>query len=169
MTVALMFPILRATLEDGEEILALQKLAFASEAKLYGEENVQPLWQTLLSMQEDIQNQVVLKAMSDERMKGPHMAAPRIVGSVRARLSGDTCEVSRLVTHPDFQRRGIGTALMRAIETHFPEARCFELFTGEKSTSNIRLYECLGYKRTHTRALSPSLTFVYMRKIQRPE
>ena len=149
-----MFPILRATLEDSAEILALQKLAFASEARLYGEQNVQPLRQTLVSMQDDIQSQVVLKAMH----------GTRIVGSVRAKLSDKTCEVGKLVTHPDFQCRGIGTALMHAIETHFPEAERFELFTGAKSTSNIRLYERLGYQRFSTREFSPGLTFVFMCK-----
>ena len=151
-----MFPILRATLEDSEDILALQKLAFASEAKLYGEENVQPLWQTLASMQEDILNQVVLKAMH----------STRIVGSIRAKLSGETCEVGKLVTHPEFQRRGIGTALLRAIETYFPEVTCFELFTGTQSASNIRLYERLGYQLAFVRPFSPGLSFAYMRKPQ---
>ena len=153
-----MFPISRATLEDSEEILALQKLAFAAEARLYGEENVQPLRQTLLSMQEDIRQQVVLKAMS----------GARIVGSVRAKLSGETCEVGRLVTHPDFQRRGIGTALLHAIETHFPKAECFELFTAENSAPNIRLYERSGYRCVFTREFSPGFGFVYMRKPQQP-
>jgi GNAT superfamily N-acetyltransferase len=153
-----LFPILRATLEDGEEILALQKLAFVSEARLYGEESVQPLRQTLLSMQDDILHQVVLKAM----------CGPRIVGSIRAKLCGETCELAKLVTHPDFQRRGIGTTLVHTIETHFPEAACFELFTGEKSASNLRLYERLGYQRTCIREFSPALSFVYMRKTRQP-
>jgi len=154
-----MFPIARATLEDSAEILALQKLAFASEARLYGEENTQPLRQTLSSMQEDILNQVVLKAMS----------GTRIVGSIRAKLSGETCEVGRLVTHPDFQRRGIGTALLRAIETHFPKATCFALFTAEKSAHNIRLYERMGYQPVFTRAFSPTFSFVHMHKPQLPK
>jgi ribosomal protein S18 acetylase RimI-like enzyme len=153
-----LFPIVRATLEDSEDILTVQKLAFAAEARLYGKKSVQPLWQTLLSMQDDMLHQVVLKAMS----------GTRIVGSVRAKLCGETCEVAKLSTHPDFQRRGIGTALLHAIENHFPEAARFELFTGEKSASNLRLYERLGYQRLFTREFSPSLSFVHMRKTRQP-
>ena len=50
------------------------------------------------------------------------------------------------MVHPDFQGRGIGTRLMAAIETRFGEARTWELFTGELSIENIRLYERLGYR-----------------------
>jgi ribosomal protein S18 acetylase RimI-like enzyme len=70
----------------------------------------------------------------------------QLVGSVRAFQDEEACHVERLVVHPDYGRRGIGLALLKMIETCFPAARRFELFTGQKSESNIRLYERIGYR-----------------------
>ena len=65
---------------------------------------------------------------------------------------------------PDYQGRSIGTRLMYAIEALFPQAERFELFTGERSVGNIRLYERLGYKIVRSEQLSPAVTLVYMEK-----
>ena len=54
--------------------------------------------------------------------------------------------MGRLIVHPRHQRSGIGTALLQAIETCFADAERFELFTGEQSEGNIRLYTALGYR-----------------------
>ena len=44
------------------------------------------------------------------------------------------------MVHPQHQRQGIGGSLMQTIESMFPEASKFELFTGNRSEGNIRLY-----------------------------
>ena len=49
------------------------------------------------------------------------------------------------------QGRGIGTALIRALELeHGAGAHTFALFTGDSNPANRRLYERLGYRETHT-------------------
>jgi len=53
---------------------------------------------------------------------------------------------------------------MQAIEARFPSARRYELFTGEKSTGNIRLYERLGYRIFRRERLSERVTLVFMEK-----
>ena len=120
---------------DLETILALQKLAFRREAELYNDFSIPPLTQTLESMRTDLSKKTFLKAC----------LAVTIVGSVRGFQDHSTCLVERLAVHPDHQNRGIGTALMCALEGRFPNARRFELFTGHKSEGNIRLYQRLGY------------------------
>jgi GNAT superfamily N-acetyltransferase len=77
------------------------------------------------------------------------MCADKIIGSVRATLDPGTCQIGRLVVHPDYQGRVIGTLLMRRMETGFSRAERFELFTGIKSINNIRLYQRLGYQGFH--------------------
>ena len=126
----------KATVSDAEELLALQKLAYRSEAEIYNDFSIPPLIQTLESMKEDFKNQLFLKAFLDGR----------IIGSVRAYSKEETCHIGRLIVHPDYQNRGIGTRLMNDIERIFNDCKRFELFTGDKSERNLRLYQELGYR-----------------------
>ena len=88
-----------------------------------------------------------------------------IVGSVRAGWRDGTCLVGKLIVEPALQRRGIGGALLRAIEAAFPDAAAFELFTGSRSENNIRLYRRHGYEASATQRVTEQLTFVVMRKL----
>lgn len=127
----------RAAAEDAPEILALQKAAFRSEAELYNDFSIEPLAQTLESLVEQFSTHVMLKAVHGNR----------IVGSVRARCEGDVVFVEKLVVAPEFQGRGIGTLLMRAVESAFGN-KTFVLWTGSRSERNIGLYRKLGYETT---------------------
>jgi len=149
-----MLTITRAVLEDAEAVLMLQKLAYQSEAKLYNDWSLPPLTQSLESLLEEFANSVVLKAMSGERL----------VASVRAKAADGACVIGRLVVHPEFQGRGIGSTLLRRIEDSFSGVSKYRLFTGSKSEGNIRLYERHGYTITHTQVLSPTLSLIFMEK-----
>ena len=139
---------------DAEAILALQKLAYQSEAKLYSDWTLAPLTQSIDSLLRDFTDSVVLKANSGDR----------IVGSVRARLDGDTCAIARLFVHPELQRQGIGSELLRSIEARFKDAARCELFTGSRSEGNIRLYQRHGYAIARTQTVSPTLSLVVLEK-----
>jgi len=141
-------------LEDAENILVLQKLAYQSEALLYNDWSIPPLMQAIESLREESSSFVILKATVGER----------IVGSVRARVVGDTCAIGRLIVHPEFQGKGIGSRLLQAIEIACHPAERFELFTGSRSESNIRLYQRSGYRITKTQSLSPSVAITFLEK-----
>lgn len=143
-----------ATIEDAEEILALQKSAYYSEALLYNDFTIPPMIQTLEEIQSDFKNQVYLKAEIDGN----------IIGSVRGQFQNGTCHIGRLIVHPDFQNQGIGTQLIWAIEEYFSKARRFELFTGEKSSRNIYIYQKLGYQIFRTETLSERVRLLYLEK-----
>ncbi len=68
------------------------------------------------------------------------------------------------MVHPRHQRQGIGGRLMQAIESMFPEASKFELFTGNRSEGNIRLYERLGYHSSRSERMSANLSLVFFEK-----
>jgi GNAT superfamily N-acetyltransferase len=144
----------RADVEDAAEILSLQKLAYRSEAEIYDDFTIPPLTQTLEEMRADFENRVVLKASIDGR----------IVGSVRAHEEQGTCFVGRLIVHPDFQNRGIGTQLVGEIERVFAEAKRFEIFTGDRSERNLYLYRKLGYRVFESRELTDKVTLLFMEK-----
>jgi len=126
----------QADITDAVEILALQKLAYLSEARRYNDYSIPPLTQTLEDLVADFGRKTFLKAVE----------GGRIVGSVNGFLKGDRCHIGRLMVHPDSQGGGLGTRLMKSIEAWFADARSWELFTGELSVENIRLYERLGYR-----------------------
>ena len=145
----------RATVEDAQEILALQKLAYLSEAAIYDEYHIPPLTQTLDEIRADFERQIYLKAALDGR----------IIGSVRAHEKDGTCFIGRLIVHPDSQNQGIGTRLMIEIEAAFGQARRFELFTGHRSERNLYLYQKLGYRPFRRQRFTDSLTLVYLEKV----
>jgi GNAT superfamily N-acetyltransferase len=127
--------ILRATESDLAPILELQRLAYQSEARLYKDPNIAPLIQTLPELRAEFSERLFLKAQVDDSL----------AGSVRAHRLGDTCHIGRLVVHPEWQGRGIGTALMTGIEQRFSDVCRYELFTGCRSERNIAFYSKLGY------------------------
>lgn len=143
----------KAVIGDTEEILSLQKLAYQSEAEIYDDFTIPPLTQTQEEMRGDFENQVILKAIIDGK----------IIGSVRAFIKEGTCYVGRLIVHPDFQNRGVGTQLMNRIEEIF-EAKRFEIFTGHRSERNLYLYQKLGYQPSKRLKANEKLTIVFLEK-----
>lgn len=126
----------KANVSDAKEILSLQKLAYESEADIYNDFGIIPMIQTLDQIEKDFEKCIFLKAIIDNK----------IIGSVKAYEKEGTCHIGRLIVHPDFQNRGIGTKLMKEIENIFKKSKRFELFTGDKSQKNLYLYQKLGYK-----------------------
>jgi sugar-phosphatase len=88
----------------------------------------------------------------------------KIIGSVRGYLSEETCFIGRLIVHPDFQNRGIGTRLLNEIEQIFIQARRFELFTGNKSERNLYLYQKQGYEPFKTEMTAREVRLVFLEK-----
>jgi GNAT superfamily N-acetyltransferase len=146
--------ITQATAADAAEILDLQKLAYQSEAAIYQDYGIPPLTQTLAEIEAEMQNQLFLKAV----------AAGLIVGSVRAYLEQGTCCIGRLIVHPAYQNRGLGTKLMAEIGACFPDAQRYELFTGHRSARNLYLYQKLGYRPVRSERVSEKLTMVFLEK-----
>lgn len=152
----------RANVRDAQEILALQKLAYQSEAEIYGDYTIAPLTQTLDEIEADFARQVVLKAVTDEGVE--RRAERRIVGSVRAYQESNTCYIGRLIVHPGWQNQGIGARLMAEIERAFAQAERFELFTGYRSEKNLHLYHKLGYQTLREQKVNEQLTLVFLEK-----
>ncbi|MDD2706881.1 MAG: GNAT family N-acetyltransferase [Verrucomicrobiae bacterium] len=146
--------ITRADECDLERILEIQRAAYRSEAVLYDDFTIPPLRQTLDELRAEFRDKVILKAVVDQKL----------LGSVRVVLSGDVCLLGRLIVDPTAQGQGIGSVLLSAGETVFPDARSIELFTGSKSVQNINFYGKRGYVRIREEVVSPKLTLVYMRK-----
>ena len=144
----------RARLDDLKEILAIQRLAYTQEARLYADFQIPPLIETLEDLKDKFASHTFLKATADGK----------IIGTVRVQLEGNTCHVGRLAVHPDFQNQGVATKLLMEVERTFPTCGRFELFTGDRSVGSIRLYEKLGYKRFKTERPANNVNLVFLEK-----
>ena len=144
----------QATIDDAHEILALQKLAYKSEAEIYNDFTIPPLHQTLDEIKAEFTDQRFLKVCE----KG------RIVGSVRAYQKEGTCFIGKLIVHPEYQNQGIGTKLLHKIENAFNHVVRYELFTGHKSRKNLYLYEKNGYRIFRRQEVTDDLIIVFMEK-----
>ena len=141
----------KAEYSDLEEILTLQKLTFESEAKLFNDYLITPLTQSFESIQEDFKNNVYLKVIYNHR----------IIGSVRANMKDNICNIGRLIVHPEYQDNGIGKLLMFDIENRFKNCEKYSLFTAKRIEKNLKFYETLGYEAVKEEKVKENLIFVY--------
>ena len=149
-------PLIRpAAPDDAGELLTLQRAAYATEARIYGDPELPAMVQTL-------------DELGDELATGPALTATRgarIVGAVRGRLVDGVLRIGRLTVAPDQQGQGIGTALLAAMEASAgPGIHRATLFTGHRSAANLRLYERLGYRAERRERLTPSVELVHLTK-----
>jgi len=145
----------KALIENAEEILSLQKIAYVSEAKIIDDFTIPPLHQTLEEIQSEFRHQIFLKVELNDA----------IIGSVRTCLEGKTCYIGKLIVHPKNQNTGIGKKLLHAAEKQFPDAERYELFTGQKSKRNLYIYEKNGYQIFKNIKISEKLSMVFLEKI----
>lgn len=145
----------KAEKADLSEILNLQYLAYQSEARLFDNEDIPPLRQTLADVEKEYQRGIFLKTLDDDK---------NIIGSVRAFCENETVYIGKLMVHPSKQGQGIGTQLLLEMEKQYPNQR-YELFTSTRSQKNIALYEKLGYKIFEEKQVTEELSFVYMEKV----
>jgi ribosomal protein S18 acetylase RimI-like enzyme len=144
----------KALKTNAAEIYALQKKAFYQQAMFYNNFALQPLVETFKDYTREFSLFYTVKAVYKSV----------IVGAVRGRKTNDTCHISRLIVHPDFQNNGIGTRLMFEIEKyHKGQVKRFELFTGFKSDKSIYLYTKFGYRKIRTDN-NHAVPIVYMEK-----
>jgi predicted N-acetyltransferase YhbS len=145
-----------ATDADAEQIARLTRRAFATQCELYDDWALPPMSDTGQTVKGAIRAGVVLIAEEDGAL----------LGSVRGELRDGACQVGRLVVEPSLQGRGIGRLLAKAIESEFPDARRFEIFTGHRSEGPLHLYESLGYVRDRTEQVHDGLWLVFLGKSQ---
>ncbi len=147
----------KASVDDAQKILDLQKLAYQSEAELYNDYSLSPLKQTLEELKNDFQYKKILKAVINNE----------IVGSVRAYQKGGICYIGRLIVNPIYQNLGIGKKLLDGIENVFSGVSRFEIFTGHKSRRTIYLYHRSGYHLCRKEKVSEKRQRVFFEKVNK--
>lgn len=148
------FNIQKAKQEDLPSILQLQKDCYQSEADLYNDYSIQPLIQTLEDLQDEFEKGIILVGFLKETL----------IGSVRGYIKDNTAFINKLIVKAEFQNKGFGKQMMKAIENKMTCNR-YKLFTGNKSVKNIMLYEKLGYSIYNNKKINDNLSLVYLQKI----
>jgi ribosomal protein S18 acetylase RimI-like enzyme len=147
--------ITKANFEDLPQILNLQKTAYLSEAKLLNNYSIQPLTQTLEEVENEFPKKIILKLTDDKNNE--------IIGSVRSYEENGCVYVGKLMVHPDYQNKGLGSSLLKAIESYY-QNKTFELYTSSKSEKNINLYKKNGYKEFKREKATDDLEMVFFKK-----
>lgn len=130
----------RATLPDAAAMHELQQRAFAEEGRRVGRlpdgQEIPPLAEPLDSIVAHIRAQTALVARHDGR----------IVGAIRGVLDDRVCVIRALVVDEAHRGRGLGSALLVALEAALPEADRFDLTTNMVMQGNVPFYERHGYR-----------------------
>jgi N-acetylglutamate synthase-like GNAT family acetyltransferase len=145
----------KASVGNAGEILALQKLAYVGEAEILNDFSIPPLHQTMEEVLAEFSHQIFFKVERESN----------VIGSVRCYQEKSTCYIGKLIVHPNYQNRGIGTGLLNAAENQFPEADRYELFTSQKSKRNLYLYTKCGYRCFKRQVVSNTLSLLFLEKI----
>ena len=150
-----MTTILRAEPADAEAILGIQKRAFAAEAQAVQDWSIPPMAETLASVLEHIRSACVFKAVDGDR----------VIGSIRGVLSGGVCSIHRLSVDEAYRGRGLGSALLTAVEQAHPAATGFALTTNAAMEENVRFYLRHGYRVEARVRYAETITLVEMSKL----
>jgi GNAT superfamily N-acetyltransferase len=130
--------ILAAVPADAAVLHGIQQRAFAEEGRLSGRLDIPPLREGVDAIARHIRTQTVLKALD----------GGRIIGAGRGLVDGTVCTIRGLCVEPSHQGRGIGAALLRAVEAAHPRAERFVLTTNTLVPGNVAFYERHGYRVT---------------------
>ncbi|MGD0726392.1 MAG: GNAT family N-acetyltransferase [Spirochaetia bacterium] len=130
---------------------------------MYEDWTLTPLKQTLAEMRVDFESKVFIKAVVGGKIVGSVRGYMVDAASAQAPVAG-TAHITRLIVLPYFWQRGIGTRLVREIESCFPQARRFETFMGQKSRHTMEPYQKLGYVPIRQEKVSEQRDRVYFAK-----
>ncbi|MGY1704689.1 GNAT family N-acetyltransferase [Geodermatophilus sp. SYSU D00697] len=127
------------------ELLAVQVAAYAVEAALIGDDRIPPLREDLVGLRS-----------AGLSWLGALDGDGRLAGAVAWTEDGALLDVERLVVAPAAARRGIGTALVRALLAR-ADGRPAVVATGRANAPARALYERLGFVPTGEREVLPGL------------
>lgn len=144
----------RASIDDANIILEIQKAAFLGQAQIYNNYQLPPLTQNLESIKSEFNRKTFLKVLFNGE----------VVASVRFNEIEHCVTIDRIVVKPEYQNKGIGTMLLKEIESRVPNAVTIQLFTGSKSTRNKHLYDKLGYKVVNKQITDQGIELLHMEK-----
>ena len=142
--------------EDAPTMRDLQQRAFSEEGRRSGTRDIPPLTEPLDALVEHIQAQTALVARDDGK----------IVGAIRGVVKGGVCTIRALVVDESHRGRGLGSALLQALERSLPEVTQFNLITNTVMERNVPFYERHGYQVAELTRHSERVVLAHMTKLR---
>jgi len=149
-----MLTIHRAHASDVADMHSIQKRAFEEEGRRCGMQDIPPLQEQIASIAEHVQTQIALVAKEDGST----------VGCVRGIVDGRVCTIRALVVDPSKHNRGLGSALLRALEAELKDIERVDLTTNTIMQGNVAFYERHGYRVIEYTTPRPGVTLAHMSK-----
>ncbi|NKE07079.1 bifunctional NUDIX hydrolase family protein/GNAT family N-acetyltransferase [Mesobacillus selenatarsenatis] len=146
----------KASIEDAEELLALQREVFMPLYKKYKDHETSPVTQTMERFMARFERGTYFKILFDGELAGSVLVYEKSPGLMRLHI------INILEKH---HNKGIAQAVMKRLEIMYPEADAWELDTILTEKRNCYLYEKMGYKRTgEEKVINKELTIIRYRK-----
>jgi GNAT superfamily N-acetyltransferase len=149
-----MYTIVPADPADAAVIHEIKMRAFAEEGRLSENVEIPPLVEDVPAIERDIRTHTVLAARD----------AVGIIGSARGIVAGAVCTIRAVCVAPSRQGRGVGAALLRAVEAAHPAVDRFELTTNTLVPGNVEFYERRGYRVIELTKYTDKIVLTQMRK-----
>ncbi len=133
-----LFEVRLATVEDAESILEITREAFLIYKEMAGADNLDALGESYDDVVRDINEKLVLIAMSDGEP----------VGCVRVEVKNDkTAWLTRFAVKVTCQNNGIGKSIMNHVDKVMKRegVKSISLYTASKVASLIRFYYGRGF------------------------
>jgi len=144
-----------ASEQDLDNILELQRKAFYGQALIYNDFTLPSLTQTIADLKKEFKEKTFYRVEKNGK----------IIASVRCFINNQTLYVEKLIVDPDYQNKGLGTALMQEIENRYLSVvNRYELSTGHKSARNLHFYKKLGYKELRQEPLNNNCDLIILYK-----
>jgi len=132
----------------------IQRRAFEEEGRRCGTREIPPLQEQVDTIADHVRTQIALVAKEDDA----------IVGCVRGLLGNRVCTIRALVVEPSKHGRGIGSALLKALEAELCNVDRLDLTTNTIMEGNVPFYERHGYRVTEYTAPIPGIMLAQMSK-----
>jgi isopentenyldiphosphate isomerase/GNAT superfamily N-acetyltransferase len=146
----------KASAEDADELLALQKEVFMPLYKKYKDHETSPATQSMERFSARFERGDYFKILFEGELAGSVFVYEKAPGLMRLHI------INILEQH---HNKGIAQEVMKRLELMYPEANAWELDTILTEERNCYLYEKMGYRRTgDLTVINDDLTLIRYRK-----
>jgi RimJ/RimL family protein N-acetyltransferase len=126
----------KTKLDEIENLLAIQKEAFAEDYALYKDHDSTPVNETTEKLIENIERFYHFTIWLDND----------IIGAIDIRpLDDKRLRLSKLFLRTEYQNKGLGSRIIQLMESEFPLIKDWSLYTPYLNKRNHHFYEKLGY------------------------
>jgi ribosomal protein S18 acetylase RimI-like enzyme len=137
---------------DALQILKLQTVSYAVEARLIGSWDIPPVKDTVHTLRQ-----------SGETFCG-YFVEGQLAGLLSYKKEGDVLDIHRLAVHPDHFRKGIARSLIEHVERTAQPASKAIVSTGAKNTPARSLYLSMGFEEMEEVEVVPGLRIARFEK-----